>query len=174
MELKKEDLQRGIKASNSPYHCEKCNSTHRPGSKTWEEHLGFASTASLSRETRATAAVLEKRSEREKRKWEKKWISKERKELLQNYTKLLKQLKSRYYLHTVYSGGFHSPYGRTDGYSSLEELKRDNKYSFERMEKGEEIIIITKVVPFKVLKQREVVGWEGSKIEKKTHRRKKE
>ena len=169
MELKDTDLRFGIKATNSPYHCSKCNSTHRPGTKIWEEHLNFASITSLSQAVHAKAAIQSKQSARESKKFFKKWHAGEETKLLKNYHKLAKGV--RYYFWEASASSVRSS-GACDGYATLEELKQDHKYSFEEAAQGKSVVVIYKAVPFKVIKARSVDT--RYQEEKKKHRTKKE
>jgi len=78
--------------------------------------------------------------------------------ILENYRKLLKKVRPARYYYWEANAAYAYQLGSSDGYETLEDLMRDQKYSIDRVKRGEAIAIILKATPYKVVKARAIFG----------------
>ena len=156
MKISDYNIRAVVEDSKVPYYCKKCKSQHRVGTKVWKEHLEFIDTSKISKTIRNKAVVRAKQLEREGKKHTIKFEKKIRSEILGSYNKLLRKLKpARYYVWEASQYGL-GTYGSSEGYKTVEELMKDQKWLIGEAKKGERIIVILKATPYRIIKAKKV------------------
>jgi len=86
------------------------------------------------------------------------WVKRRRSKILQNYRKLLKKVKPARYYYWEANAAHVYQLGNSDGYETLGDLMRDQKYNIDRVKNGEGIAVILKATPYKVIKAKTTGG----------------